>query len=67
MFKHLRETGLTYLAHQKRALHYSVRLQKCAIKVFIHSVWPDLYPRDASDEISRLHKEIHGENKTKNT
>ena len=61
MFKHLEETGLTYMAHLQQALGYFGRLQRCAIKVFVHSFWPDAFTKDASDEISRLHKEMHGE------
>ena len=61
MFDHLRETGLTYFAHMKQALGYFVRLQGCAIKVLSHAFWPSLFTKDASNEICKLHKEMHGE------
>ena len=61
MFKHLQETGLSYFSHMRQALRYFSRLQLCAIKVFAHAIWPDLFMKDASDEICRLHKEMHGE------
>jgi len=61
MFDHLKETGLSYFAHMKLALGYFGRLQLCAIKVFVHTVFQDIFTQDASDEISRLHKEMHGE------
>ena len=61
MFKHLQDTGLTYMAHQRQALRYYVRIQRCAIKVFVHSILPDIFTKDASDEISRLHKEMNRE------
>ena len=66
MFKHLQDTGLSYTAHMRQALYYFGRIQMCALKVFAHAFWPDLYTKDASDEICRLHKEMHGE-KTKKT
>ncbi len=61
MFKHLQETGLTYLAHMRQALRYSGRLQLCAIKVFAHAFLPDIFTKDASNEINKLHKEINNE------
>ena len=61
MFDHLKETGLSYFAHMKQAVGYSARLQACAIKVLAHALLPDVYTKDASDEISKLHKEMHGE------
>lgn len=61
MFKHLQDTGLSYTAHLRQALTYYWRIQGCAMKVFVHAFWPDLYTKDASDEICRLHKEMHGE------
>ncbi len=61
MFKHLQETGLTYLAHMRQALSYSGRLQLCAIKVFAHAFLPDIFTKDASNEINKLHKEINNE------
>jgi len=61
MFDHLKETGLPYLTHMKQAIGYFVRLQVCAIKVFVHAIWLDLFTKDASSEICRLHKEMHGE------
>ena len=61
MFKHLRDTGLTYMAHMRQALGYSGRLQVCAIKVFAHAFLPDIFTKDASDEINRLHKEMNRE------
>ena len=60
MFKHLQETGLSYFAHMHQALRYFVCIQLCAIKVLIHAVLPDIYTKDASNEICRLHKEMHG-------
>ena len=63
MFDHLKETGLSYRSHMKQALGYYARIQVAAAKVFVHSVWPDLFVKDASDEICRLHKEMHGEKK----
>lgn len=66
MFKHLHETDLTYIAHMRQALGYFGCIQLCAIKVLVHAVVPDLFTKDASDEICRLHKEMHGE-KTKTT
>ena len=64
MFDHLRETGLSYFAHMKQALGYFVRLKACAIKVLTHAFWPSLFTKDASNEICKLHKEMHGETKT---
>ena len=61
MFDHLKETGLSYFTHMKQAVGYSIRLQKCAIKVFAHAVVPDLFTNGASNEICKLHKEMHGE------
>ena len=61
MFDHLRKTDLSYFAHMKQALKYSMRLQQCAIKVFIHAFLPDKYTNDASSEICRLHEEMHSE------
>jgi hypothetical protein len=61
MFDHLKETGLSYFAHMQQALSYCARLQMCVIKVFIHSFLPDMYTNDASNEICKLHKEMHGE------
>jgi len=61
MFDHLRETGLPYFAHMRQALSYFGRLQICAIKVFIHSFLPNMFTKDASNEICRLYKEMHGE------
>ena len=61
MFDHLKETGLSYFTHMKQAAGYSIRLQKCALKVFAHAFVPDLFTNDASDEIRKLHKEMHGE------
>lgn len=61
MFDHLKDTGLSYVAHFRQALTYYWRIQMCAMKVFVHAFWPDLYTKDASDEICRLHKEMHGE------
>ena len=66
MFDHLKETGLSYFAHMQQAIRYFARLQICAIKVFVHSFLPDLFTKDASDEICKLHKEMHG-GKTKKT
>ena len=64
MSKHLRETNLTYAAHMRQALGYFACFQLCAIKVLVHAVVPDLFTKDASNEICRLYKEMHGE-KTK--
>ena len=61
MSDHLRETELSYFAHMKQALSYYARLQTCAIKVFMHAFLPDTFVKDASGEICRLHKEMHGE------
>jgi len=61
MFDHLKETNLSYIAHMRQALSYFACIQLCAIKVFIHAFVPSLYTKDASDEICRLHKEMHGE------
>ncbi len=66
MFKHLQETSLSYFAHMRQALGYFRCLQLCAIKVLVHAIAPDMFTKDASDEICRLHKEMHGE-KTKKT
>ena len=51
MFDHLKETGLSYRSHMKQALGYYARIQVVAAKVFVHSVWPDLFVKDASNEI----------------
>ncbi len=67
MFKHLQETGLSYWAHMRQALIYFACIQMCAIKVFVHAFWPDLFTKDASNEICRLHKEMHGDTKKTNT
>jgi len=61
MFDHLRETDLSYFAHMQLAVSYSARLQVCAAKVLAHAFLPFLFTKDASDEICRLHKEMHGE------
>lgn len=61
MFKHLQETGLSYFAHMLQAIKYFGCIQLCAIKVLIHAFCPDLFINDASNEICRLHKEMHGE------
>ena len=61
MFDHLKETGLSYFTHMKQAMGYSIRLQTCAIKVFTHAFLPDVFTKDASNEIDRLHKEMHCE------
>ena len=61
MFDHLRETGLSYFAHMQQAVSYSARLQVCAVKVLTHAFLPFLFTKDASNEICRLHKEMHGE------
>ena len=61
MFDHLKETGLSYFAHMRQALGYFACLQLCAIKVLAHAFLPFLFTKDASDEICRLHKEMHGE------
>lgn len=61
MFDHLKETGLSYFMHMQQALGYFVRLQICAIKVFVHAFLPDMFTKCTSDEIRRLYKEIHGE------
>ena len=61
MFKHLRDTGLSYMAHMRQALGYYGRLQMCAMKVLLHAFIPDVYTKDASDEVCKLHKEMHGE------
>ena len=61
MFDHLRETDQTYMAHMRQALHYTARLQLCAIKVFAHAWLPNMFTKDASNEISRLYKEMHSE------
>ena len=61
MFDHLRETGLSYFTHMKQALGYFVRLQGCAIKVLAHAFLPDVFVKDASNEIDKLHKEMHCE------
>ena len=63
MFEHLRETGLSYRAHMRQALGYYGCLQMCAIKVFVHAFLPPVFTKDASNEICRLHKEMHGEKK----
>ena len=62
MFKHLQETNLSYMSHMRQALRYSGRLLMCTIKVFVHAFVPNMYTKDASDEICRLHKEMHHEN-----
>ena len=61
MFDHLKETGLSYFAHMQQAVSYSARLQLCATKVLAHAFLPFLFTKDASDEICRLHKEMHSE------
>ena len=61
MFEHLKETGLSYRAHMKQALNYYGCLQVCAIKVFVHAFVPSIFTKDASNEICRLHKEMHGD------
>ena len=44
MFKHLKDTGFTYLGHWFEAMTYSLVL-------FIHAWFPDLYPTYVSDKI----------------
>ncbi len=61
MFDHLKGTGLSYFAHMKQALGYFWRIQSCASKVFVHAIWPDLFTKDASNEICKLHKEMCSE------
>jgi len=61
MFDHLKETGLSYFSHMKQAMGYSIRLLACSIKVFAHAFLPDMFTKDASNEIDKLHKEMHSE------
>lgn len=49
------------MAHMRQALSYFGRLQMCAIKVLIHSILPDMFTKDASNEIRKLYKEMHNE------
>tara|TARA_R110002050_G_scaffold39246_1_gene96400 strand:+ start:698 stop:1171 length:474 start_codon:yes stop_codon:yes gene_type:complete len=44
MFKHLKDTGFTYLGHWFQAMTYS-------LVFFIHAWFPDLYPTYVSDKI----------------
>ena len=60
MFEHLQKSGLSYRLHLKQALRFYGRIQLAAAKVFVHAFWPDIFVQDASDEICRLHKEMHG-------
>ena len=66
MFDHLKETKLSYCLHMKQALGYYGRIQIAAAKVFVHAFCPSMFINDASDEICRLHEEMHGDTKKTN-
>jgi hypothetical protein len=54
MFKHCKEENLSYFEHMKQALKYYVIIQKSAIAVLIHALFPCFFTKYASDEIKNL-------------
>lgn len=43
-FKHLEALNLTYVQHFTQAAGIFLQLQKSALKLLVHAVYPDLYP-----------------------
>ena len=58
MFKHLKDSRISYMAHFMQAMRYYVKIQKAALCVFLHAFWPDLFPTSASNIIKGLAKDF---------
>lgn len=49
MFGHLKDENLSYFQHMKRALGISLKLLFASFLCFIHSVFPFLFTKSASN------------------
>ena len=58
MFKHLKEKNLSYVGHFKQAIGYFLVIQKAAVCVLLHAIFPDLFPTTASGIIKNLAKKF---------
>ena len=58
MFKHLKEKNLSYIEHFTQAVGYFLVIQKAAICVLLHAIFPDLFPTTASKAIKNLAKKF---------
>ena len=58
MFKHLKEKNLSYIEHFTQAVGYFLVIQKAAICVLLHAIFPDLFPTTASKTTKNLAKKF---------
>ena len=49
MFRHLKDENLSYFEHMKRAMKISLKLFFASFFCFIHSFFPFLFTRSASN------------------
>ena len=54
MFKHCKKQNLGYFSHMRQALSYYVRIQKAALCVLMHAIYPDVFEETASTEIKKM-------------
>jgi len=55
---HLKDSGLTYLQHMRRALLISHALVMAAVTCFIHAFLPFVFESNASSTIKNLYKRL---------
>tara|TARA_R110001583_G_scaffold43355_6_gene137931 strand:+ start:3139 stop:3333 length:195 start_codon:yes stop_codon:yes gene_type:complete len=59
--KHLRDNNVTWVAHCKRAIIWAWSLQKIALILLIHSIFPWTFENYASSKIGKIYKEMNSE------
>jgi hypothetical protein len=48
-FAHLKKVNQSYTEHAKESLNYSFKLLVASVKLFAHTIYPDIFQNDASD------------------
>ena len=58
MSKHLKETKESYFKHACFAMKFSMNCLKASIFAFIHAIFPDLFPNNASEIVKKLNTRL---------
>tara|TARA_R110000744_G_scaffold31232_1_gene73555 strand:+ start:153 stop:341 length:189 start_codon:yes stop_codon:yes gene_type:complete len=57
--KHLKDNNITWARHCKRAITWAWSLQKIALILLIHSIFPWAFENYATSKIGKIYKEIN--------
>jgi Family of unknown function (DUF6356) len=53
-FQHLKDHNVTYYEHFKHAWSIIYKLSCCNVKLFVHSLYPDMFKTDTTDTLRAI-------------